>query len=188
MGRWTPDSTYVGQTLAQIAKRRKTDPVTTLIDMIKEAQDAEAKGTADVESIIATSMDEKDVQKLLQWEYTNICTDGELDGRHPRGFGAFAKVLGPYVRDQKLFPLGEAIRKMTSLPARNVGIKNRGVIRKGAYADLVLFDPAKVADQSTPTDPQRPATGVNMVWVNGEVVYENGKTTGRYPGKVVRRK
>jgi len=133
-------------------------------------------------------MDEKDVQRLLRWQYSNVCTDGELAGRHPRGFGAFAKVVGPYVRDQGLFPLQEAIRKMTSLAARNMGIQDRGVIRKGAYADLVLFDPAKVADRATTTDPQLPAVGITTVWVNGQIVYEKGKATGRYPGRVVRRK
>jgi N-acyl-D-aspartate/D-glutamate deacylase len=76
---------------------------------------------------------------------------------------------------------------MTSLAARNVGIRDRGVIRKGAYADLVLFDTAMVADQATTTDPQLPSLGVSMVWVNGEVVYEKGKTTEKYPGRVIRR-
>jgi N-acyl-D-amino-acid deacylase len=187
MGRWTPDSSYVGKTIAEISRLRKTDPATTLINMIKEVDAAEAKGATNVENVIGTSMEEKDVQRLLRWEYSNVCTDGELVGRHPRGYGSFAKVVGPYVRDQKLFPLQEAIRKMTSLAARNVGIQDRGVIRKGAYADLVLFDPAVVADRATTADPQLPAVGISMVWVNGQIVYEKGKATGRYPGRVIRR-
>jgi len=187
IGRWAPDSTYVGKTLAEIAKLRRSDPATTLIQMIREAEAAEAKGQTGVESVIGTSMNEPDVGRLMQWEWANVCSDGELAGRHPRGFGAFARVAGPYVRDRKLFSLGEAIRKMTSLPARSMGITDRGVIRSGAYADLVLFDPATIADQATTTEPQKPATGVQMVWVNGEVVYENGSPTGRYAGRVIRR-
>lgn len=188
MGRWAPDSSYVGKTLADIARLRRSDPAATLIQMIREAEAAEAAGQTGVESVIGTSMDEKDVGRLMQWEWANICSDGELDGRHPRGFGAFARVAGPYARDRKLFSLGEAIRKMTSLPARSMGISDRGVIRSGAYADLVLFDPAAITDQATTTEPQKPATGVRMVWVNGEVVYENGGPTGRYAGRVIRRK
>lgn len=187
IGRWSPDPSYVGKTLAEIARLRRSDPATTLIQMIKEADAAEAKGQTGVESVIGTSMDENDVGRLMQWEWANVCSDGELDGRHPRGFGAFARVAGPYVRDRKLFSLGEAVRKMTSLPARNMGIADRGVIRSGAYADLVMFDPATIADQATTTEPRKPATGVRMVWVNGEVVYEDGKVTGRYPGRVLRR-
>ena len=187
ISRWSPDSTYVGKTLAEIARLRRTDPATTLITMIREADAAEQAGATDVEGVIGTSMDEADVRRLMQWPFANVCTDGELAGRHPRGYGSFTKVLGPYVRDAKLFPLEEAVRKMTSLAARNIGIRDRGVIRKGAYADLVLFDPATVADQATTTDPQRPSTGIAMVWVNGEVVYEKGKPTGKYPGRVIRR-
>jgi N-acyl-D-amino-acid deacylase len=187
ISRWAPDSTYVGKTIAEIAKLRRTDPATTLIRMIQEADSAEQAGATGVEGVIGTSMDEADVRRLMQWPFANICTDGELAGRHPRGYGAFTKVLGPYVRDARLFTVGEAVRKMTSLAARNVGIRDRGVIRKGAYADLVLFDTAMVADQATTTDPQLPSLGVSMVWVNGEVVYEKGKTTEKYPGRVIRR-
>jgi len=187
ISRWAPDTSYVGKTLADIAKLRRSDPVTTLIRMIQQADSAEAAGATGVEGVIGTSMDEADVQRLIQWPEANICSDGSLAGRHPRGYGAFTRVLGPYVRDARLFTVGEAVRKMTSLAARNVGIRDRGVIRKGAYADLVLFDTTTVADRATTTDPQVPSVGINMVWVNGEVVYENGGATGRYPGRVIRR-
>jgi N-acyl-D-amino-acid deacylase len=187
ISRWAPDSSYVGKTIAEIARLRRTDPATTLIRMIQEADSAEAAGATDVEGVIGTSMDEADVKRLLQWPWANVCTDGELAGRHPRGYGAFARVLGPWVRDAKLFPVAEAVRKMTSLAARNVGILDRGVIRKGAFADLVLFDTATVADQATTTDPERPSLGITTVWVNGEVVYDRGRATGRYPGRVIRR-
>jgi N-acyl-D-amino-acid deacylase len=193
ISRWAPDSSYVGKTIAEIAKLRRTDPATTLIRMIQEADSAEKDAASDVEGVvgaegvIGTSMDEVDVQRLMQWPFANICTDGALAGRHPRGYGAFTKVLGPSVRDARLFTLEEAVRKMTSLAARNLGLRDRGVIRKGAYADLVLFDPATVADQATTTDPQLPSLGVTMVWVNGEVVFEQGRGTGKYPGRVIRR-
>lgn len=187
LGRWAPDTAYEGRTLAEIARLRRTDPALALIQLIREAEAAEAAGLTNVESVIGTSMDERDVRRLMQWPWANICSDGALAGRHPRGFGAFARVLGPYVRDHEVLPLGEAIRKMTSLPARNVGIRNRGVIWPGGAADLVLFDPATVADQATVEDPHRPAAGVRMVWVNGDVVYEDGRSTGRTPGRIIRR-
>lgn len=187
LGRWAPDSTYVGKTLAEIAALRRTDAATTLIQLIREADAAERAGGSSVESVIATSMDEADVRRLMQWEWANLCSDGQLNGRHPRGFGAFTRVLGPYVREHEVLELGQAIRKMTSLPARNIGIRDRGVIREGAFADLVLFDPTTVSDRATTTDPHATSTGIKTVWVNGEVVYEEGRTTGRYPGRVLRR-
>ena len=98
---------------------------------------------------------------------------------HPRLWGAFARVLGPCVRDQGLFALPEAVRKMTSLPASVFGLADRGLVREGAYADLVLFDPARVRDRATYEDPRRPADGIERVFVNGrqawpEVPGENG--------------
>jgi N-acyl-D-amino-acid deacylase len=94
-----------------------------------------------VESVIGTSMDEADVAKILAWPYTNLCTDGSLEGRHPRGYGSFPRVLGRYVREQGVVSLPEAIRKMTSLAAHNMGISDRGTLAPGMAADLVLFGP-----------------------------------------------
>ena len=132
-------------------------------------------------------MDENDVARLMQWEWTNVCSDGTSTGLHPRGFGSFARVLGPWVRDGGLFTLEEAVRKMSSLAAQNVGIAHRGVIEPGYFADLVLFDAAMIADRATFDDPQAVATGVSTVWVNGQVVYENGDATGAGPGRAIRR-
>lgn len=187
LSRWQPDSSYVGKTLAELARSRRVDPATLLIDLIREARAAEAAGATDVESVIGTSMTDADAQRLMAWPEAAVSSDGELAGRHPRGYGSFARVLGPWVREAKLFPLGEAIRKMTSLPARTLGLADRGVVRPHAPADLVLFDPDSVADQATLAEPAKPATGIAMVWVNGEVVFERGKVTGRYPGRVLRR-
>ena len=123
----------------------------------------------------------------MQWPFTNICSDGTSNGLHPRGFGSFPKVAGPYVRDRHLFSLEEAVRKMTSLAARNVGIEQRGTIAAGTFADLVLFDPTAITDHATFETPQAMATGVQTVWVNGAVVYAAGAVTGRYAGVVVKR-
>jgi N-acyl-D-amino-acid deacylase len=185
---YRPEPSYEGKTLAEIAELRGSDPVTTLIDLIRDAEAfREETGEEEVESVIATGMDEADVERLLAWPHTNIGTDGSLDGSHPRGFGAFPRVLGRYVRERQIMRLEDAIRKMTSLSAAHVGISDRGLVRPGMLADLVLFDPATVGDRATPEDPQAGSVGIERVWVNGEVVYREGGTTGRYPGKVIRR-
>jgi N-acyl-D-amino-acid deacylase len=132
-------------------------------------------------------MIEKDIDALIVWPYAAICSDGYLEGLHPRGRGAFTKVLRSYVREKKLLTLEEAIRKMTGLSAHNVGIADRGEIRPGAFADLVLFDPATVADRSTFEDPKALSVGIAKVWVNGVPVWQDGKATGEFPGRAIRR-
>ena len=141
LSRFAPDSSYVGKTVADIARLRKTDPATTLMRLIAEAEAMKAKGVEDVEGVIGTSMDERDVARLIAWPYSSISTDGELAGRHPRGFGSFPRVLGRYVREQHVVTLEEAVRKMTSFAARNTGLRDRGTIAAGSRADLVLFSP-----------------------------------------------
>ena len=178
--RFSKDRTYEGKTLAEIATLRKTDPAQTMMDMIREAGDDDI-------GIVATSMEERDVARLMQWPFANICSDGTSTGGHPRGFGAFPRVLGHYVREQKVMTLVEAVRKMTSLSAANVGLQQRGTIAVGNFADVVLFDPATVGDRATTRDPKALSTGIQKVWVNGEVVFEAGKSTGRYPGRVLTR-
>lgn len=171
---------YTGKTLSQIADLRKTSHVQTLLDLLAEPGGSGA-------GIVARGMDDRDVARLMQWPMANVCSDGRSTGLHPRGFGSFPKVLGPYVRDKKLFSLEEAVRKMTSLAAANVGIANRGRIAPGYFADLVLFDPAVVADRADFGRAQDPAVGIRLVWVNGEVVFRDGKTTGVYSGRSIRR-
>jgi N-acyl-D-amino-acid deacylase len=171
---------YVGKSLAQIAQLRGKPAVTTMMELLAEPGGSGA-------GIVAKGMDDADVEALIRWPFANVCSDGQSTGLHPRGFGSFAKVLGPYVRDKKLFSLEEAVRKATSLAAANVGIANRGAIAPGYFADLVLFDPATIADRATFETPQARAVGVQTVWVNGEIVYGDGKTPGRYPGKPLRR-
>lgn len=184
-----PKREYNGKTLHDVAQRMSIDDTTALIELLKASENAEANGdTAHADnSIIATSMDERDVAKLLAWKWANFCTDGELDGSHPRGYGSFTRILGRYVRDQHVMPLEEAIRKATSLAATNVGIKDRGRITVGSYADLVLFDPQTIIDRATPTDPHLVSTGIRRVWVNGATVYDGGHTTDARPGRVLER-
>lgn len=188
MAQFDPDTSYVGKTVADVARLRGTDSVTALIDMIRESQALERRTGAGTESVIGTSMVEEDIDRLLRWRWANVCSDGGLAGRHPRGFGTYPRVLGRYVRERGVLPLEEAVRKMTSLAAANVGIRDRGVVRAGAHADLVLFDPATILDLATPTDPRAVSRGVARVWVNGREVFRDGKATGERPGRVVRRR
>jgi len=171
---------YRGKTVAQVATTRGTTPARTMMDLLAEPNGAGI-------GVVAKGMDDADVGKLMQWPFTNICSDGMSSGLHPRGFGSFPKVLGPYVRDRNLFSTEEAVRKMTSLAASNVGIAQRGVIAPGNFADLVLFDPATVSDRATFDTPQATAVGVQRVWVNGVTVFDNAKPTNRYPGRALRR-
>ncbi|MBM4185998.1 MAG: D-aminoacylase [Gemmatimonadetes bacterium] len=190
LGAFAANSSYVGRTVAEIAALRNQDPASTLMGLIREAlafERANPDYPESVESVVATSMIESDIARLLAWEHTNVCSDGELDGAHPRGFGAFPRVLGKYVREGKVLPLEGAIRRMTSLAAAHVGLSKRGTIAPGFFADLVLFDPATVADRATPKEPRLTSTGIARVWVNGQIVYQGGRTTPARPGRVLRR-
>lgn len=161
----------------------------TLLNLIKESI-AWAKanpGGRGGESVVGTSMSEPDIAKLMAWEHTNICSDGSLSGAHPRGFGTYTRVLGRYVREQKVLTLEDAIRKMTSLAAQHVGLSRRGTIATGQFADLVLFDPGTVIDNATPADPHQVSTGIERVWVNGQTVWSAGATTAHRPGRVLLR-
>jgi N-acyl-D-amino-acid deacylase len=132
-------------------------------------------------------MDSRDVAALIAWPHSNISSDGLLAGGHPRGAGTFTRVLRQYVREQKLLTLEQAVHKMTELSARHVGLSGRGTIAPGAAADLVLFDPRTVTDRATVEHPNWLSAGVDRVWVNGGLVYANGRATGRRPGAVLRR-
>ena len=179
---YSPEPALVGKSLADIATEKGTDPAAELLDLIARSQ-----GENDQQSIMGRGMVEKDIDALIVWPYASICSDGSLDSLHPRGRGAFTKVLRTYVREKQLLTLEEAIRKMSGLSAANVGIADRGVIRPGAFADLVLFDPATVADRSTFEDPKALSVGIERVWVNGAEVWVEGKTTGTFPGRGIRR-
>ena len=186
--RFAPNTKYAGKNISEIADMRKETPAQTLMGLIAEA-DVYEKAHPDangVEAIIAKSMIDEDVINFLTWPNTNICSDGS-NGGHPRGYGSFTRVLGNYVRDKKIMPLETAIQKMTSLSAEHVGLKKRGIITETYKADLVLFDPATVKDNATFTDSKALSDGIKMVWVNGVCVYEDKKSTNKYPGKFISR-
>ncbi|MFT3936930.1 MAG: serine hydrolase [Chitinophagaceae bacterium] len=170
---------YEGKTVREIAVMNSETDAAALMRIVKETND---KGAA----IAGASMLDDDVKNFLKWNYTNICSDG-ADGGHPRGYGAFTRVLGRYVREQKIMPLETAIYKMTGLTAEHLGIENRGIIASHNFADLVLFDPATVKDNASMTSAKELSTGIIMVWVNGKIVYQNQKATGQYPGVFVKR-
>ena len=187
LGRYEPNPAYAGKTVAEIAKLRGTDSVTTLIDLIRESEAMRQSTGRSTQSVIGTSMVEPDVERIMKWPHTNLSTDGSLNGPHPRGFGAFPRFLGVYVRERKVLSLEEAVKRMTSVAADHMGIKDRGRIAPGMLADLVLFDPATVSDRATPRDPHLTSVGIARVWVNGAEVFADGKTTGARPGRVIRR-
>ncbi len=184
-----PNPSYKGKTVTEVARLRNETPAQTLVWLIAEADryDAahpEAEGRT--EGIMGKSMLETDIANFIAWPHTNICSDGD-PWSHPRGHGAFPRVLAKYVRDQKLLSLETAIQKMSSLSAEHNGIRQRGLVTNGFYADLVLFDPATVQDNATADKPTALSSGITAVWVNGQLVFENGKATGKLPGVLVRR-
>jgi N-acyl-D-aspartate/D-glutamate deacylase len=186
--RFAANPAYAGKTVGDIATMRQESPAKTLMGLVAEASAYSTKNPdADgVEGIVAKSMDDADVKNFLAWPHTNICSDGADEG-HPRGYSAFTRVLGRYVRDQKLMPLETAIQKMTSLSAEHLGLKNRGLIAPGYYADLVLFNPDTVQDNARIGNNKALSTGVDAVWVAGKMVYQDQKATGARPGTLIRR-
>lgn len=182
-----PDSTYVGKSVAEVAALRGSDHAQTVMDLIAEAERARDEGGRGGIGVIARSMAEEDVRRLIAWEYSSISTDGGLRGFHPRNVGSFPRVLGRFVREEDLIGLEEAVRKMTGLPAASFGFEDRGLLVPGGMADLVLFDPDLIIDRATIEAPRRRSAGVLAVWVNGVLVFREGRATGRYPGRAIRR-
>ena len=176
------DRTLEGKTLDVIAQARGQEPLQTALELI-------AQGSP---SIVSFNMSEDDIAHLMRQPYTMTSTDGGLvamsEGNpHPRNYGAFPRKLARYVRERGTIGLEHAIRSMTSLPAAVFGIADRGVIREGAFADLVIFDPAQVAEASTYTAPHALARGFDWVLVNGVVVRADGAFTDALPGRVLRK-
>lgn len=168
---------YEGKTLEEIARDRKMSPVDAYIQIVKD-------GGA---SVVCRSMKESDVKTFYRQPWVMVASDGQAGGRHPRGAGTFPRVLGRFAREQQWFTLEEAVRKMTSAPATRLGLFDRGLIREGMKADLVIFDPKRVIDRSTFKDPQLTSEGISRVYVNGEPVWQDGKPTGALPGVVIRK-
>jgi len=182
LAEYPPNPSYVGKTLAEISKKEGVDPVDMLMKMVQVTVSHHIR-----ERVIVSNMAEVDVTRLMQWPFTSISTDGSVDDRHPRGQGSFPRVLAKYVREEGKLSLPEAIRKMTSLPAHTLGLKDRGRLKVGYAADLVLFDPETITDHGTFANPVQYATGVKAVWVNGVLVWQDGKATANRPGRILRR-
>ena len=166
---------YEGLTLDKIAEIRNEDVITTYLSLIKLS--FEMPG----ESIIAKSMDLKDIKTIIKWPFTNICSDGSSDG-HPRGWGAFPRYLSMDSGES----LEEKIKKMTFQSAKNLHLDKIGLIRKNFYADLVLFNPNTIKDNATYKKNSLRSSGIEMVIVSGNVVYNNQKPTKKFPGRIVR--
>jgi N-acyl-D-amino-acid deacylase len=181
--RW--DASLNGKSITAITRERgrkaKLDAeIQTVLDMM-------AKGGA---QMVYHTMDEGDVERIMRYPYTMVGSDSGVlqlgDGQpHPRGYGSNARILGRYVRERKVLRLEEAVRKMTSLPAQRLGLSDRGLLRPGMWADLVVFDDRRVADRATFDKPHAYPDGFRLVVVNGEIVAEDGRHTGARPGQVL---
>jgi N-acyl-D-amino-acid deacylase len=176
-----------GRTLAAVAKARGKTAVETAMDLVVE--DDSRVGT------IYFLMSEENVRRQVALPWVSFGSDAEapatagvflLSNPHPRAYGNFARLLGKYVREEKIVPLADAVRRLTSLPADNLKVKRRGRLRPGYFADVVVFDPAAIGDHATFEAPHQYATGVRHVFVNGVPVLAGGEPTGARPGRVVR--
>ena len=168
---------YEGKTLEQLAEENKTTAVEMYMRIVKD-------GGA---GVVCRSMIEKDIEAFYRQPWVMVSSDGGIGARHPRGAGTFPRVLGRFVREKKWLSLPEAVRKMTSAPAARLGLKDRGVLRVGAKADIVIFDAKKVVDQATFTKPFEVPVGIVHVFVNGEQVVRDNKVSGATPGRVLQK-
>ncbi len=186
--RFAPNPLYAGKTISAIAKERNETEAITLMNLIQIAADYKKTNpnASGIEALAGKSMNDADVAEFMKWNQANICSDGAAGG-HPRGYGAFTRVLGKYVREQQLLTLSEAIHKMTGLTAQHLGLKQRGKIAIGYFADLVLFNPATVNDHATIENGKALSTGINQVWVNGKIVYQQQQATGEFSGTLIKR-
>ena len=178
---------YEGRSLAEIARTEGKDPVDALMDIVIADKGNTGK--------ISFTMSEEDIRTAVKHPLVSFCTDSgasATDGifakkrNHPRGWGTMARILGRYVREEKLIPLEEAVRKMTSLPATRMKLKDRGLVKGGYLADLVAFDPETVIDKSTYAHPWAYSAGIPYVAINGELVVDGGAITAARPGRILR--
>lgn len=179
--------TNIGKTLADIANERNISPAEAIVDLIRE-DDSRIQ-------VVYFSMSEENIKKKLALPYMSICSDAGSytnegvfleQSTHPRAYGSFARLLGKYVREEKVISLEEAIYKLTTLPATNLKLKKRGALKEGYYADITVFDANTITDNATFEKPHQYASGMQYVLVNGTLVLENGEHTGALPGRVVR--
>jgi len=175
-----------GKSLAEVAKMRGKDPITTIMDLISEDQSR-------IESIYFL-MSEENVKKELAKPWISFGSDEASQAPegvflksnpHPRAYGNFARLLGKYVRDEKVIPMSEAVRRLSGLPATNLGLDHRGFVKEGMFADVVVFDQATISDRATFDKPHQYAVGVKHVFVNGVQVLKDGEHTGTKPGRAL---
>jgi len=175
-----------GKTLAEVAKMRGKDPIETIMDLLLE--DRSRIGT------IYFLMSEDNIRKQIRQPWVSFGSDAASiaaegvflkSSTHPRTYGNFARLLGKYVRDEKVISLTEAVRRLTSLPAANLGLNHRGLLQKGMFADVVIFDPQTIADRATFENPHQYSVGVRDVFVNGIQVLKDGEHTGAKPGRAL---
>lgn len=174
------DRSLEGRSLADIAKARGQAPPDLALALLEQ-------GDA---GLVSFNMSDADITQIMRQPWTMTCSDGTLsapgEGKpHPRGYGAFARKLAVWVRERNIVSMEDAVRSMTSLPATVFGLKDRGTLRRGARADIVVFDPAAIRDAATYAEPHRLATGVRYVLVNGTIVIDEGKPTRKRAGKVL---
>ncbi|WP_339714883.1 D-aminoacylase [Cyclobacterium amurskyense] len=176
-----------GKSLAEVAEMRNSSPIETAMDLV--IQDGSRVGT------VYFLMSEENVKKQIQLPYMSFGSDAASyapegvflrSSSHPRAFGNFSRLLGKYVREEKVISLEEAIYKLTTLPATNLKIKKRGALKEGFYADLAIFDPNEIQDHATFDKPMQYSTGMVHVFVNGTQVLNNGEHTGALPGRMVK--
>ena len=176
----------IGRTLAEVATIRGKSATETAMDLVIE-DDSQI-------GVIYFWMSEENVRKQLTLPWVSFCSDASSlapegiflqSGNHPRAYGNFARLLGKYVREEKIISLPEAIRRLTSLPATNLKLDRRGSLKPDYYADIVIFDPDKIADHATFENPHQYSTGVVHVFVNGSQVLKDGEHTGALPGQIV---
>ena len=178
---------HAGKRLNELAEEFGKSPEETMIDLIVE-DDSRIQ-------VVYFSMSEENIRKKITIPWVSFCSDAGSytnegiflqQSTHPRAYGSFIRVLGKYSRDEGLFPLEEGIRRLSSLPATNLKLIKRGKLVPGNYADIVVFDPEKVRDNATFTEPHQYAEGVIHVWVNGVQVLDEGEHTGAKPGRFVK--
>ena len=188
LARYAPDPSYAGKSLAQLAREQGTDPYSLYMRLVRETdpQRRRPEWGENVESILGISMREEDVRDFYRDPRVAVSSDGDIEGRHPRGAGAMPRFLARYVRGAGVLSLAEGVRRLTSLPASILGLKDRGRIAPGLKADLVVFDPDTVEDRATVQDPGAPPVGIPYVVVNGTLVVDQGQPTGARPGRVLR--
>jgi N-acyl-D-amino-acid deacylase len=168
---------YEMKTMAEIAAAKNISPADLYIEIVKN-------GGA---GVVCNSMSGDDVRAFYQRPWVMVSSDGGIGSRHPRGTGTFTRVLGRFARENKWLSLEDAIRKMTSMPAKRLGLKNRGLVKKGMKADLILFDPQTVIDNATFAEPQKSSSGITTVFVNGVNVWDGEKVTSALPGVILKR-